>query len=102
VPILVLTFFVGVVVGVLARYRTWSALAAIPLSYVVAWCSLVLVAVIGTAVDDRPNRGLLGNVLFVGLIGIWSALPACVGCALALVGRHPPAANSQSIDDERH
>lgn len=91
-PLLILTFAIGVAVGVLARVKMWSALLAVPLSYVVAWCALVSIAVVDTIRNIPPNRGLLGNVMFVGIIGIWSALPACIGCALALVGRKPPEA----------
>ena len=81
---LVATFFIGVLVGLLGRWAKLPSWIAIFLSYGVAWLGLVLFAAMDTARNGQPT---LGSAVFIGMLGLLLSLPACGGCALALMGR---------------
>ena len=82
--VLILTFVVGVLVGLLARCLRWATLTAIFLSYGVAWFGFVVFALADAQRNGQPN---LGSAVLIGILGILWSLPACAGCAMALVGR---------------
>ena len=84
VLVLILTFTLGVLVGLLARSLKWAAITAMSLSYGMAWSGFVLFGVFDTMRNGQPN---LGSAVFVGILGILLSLPACAGCAVALLGR---------------
>lgn len=88
---LILTFVVGVLVGLVARFLKWATVAAIFLSHAVAWFTLVLIAAVDILHNVPPNRGLLGSAAFVVFLSFLLSIPACAGCAIALVGRAPTA-----------